>query len=192
MTVSTTLVHHQSRHSETITTKPLHCVECMFVIVTVLLVTTLKPSQCSLNQISNSTPDFSNCTCPGDQLTFECTSFGGIATVWHGSAFNCGYQDGLKVRDEIILIHNRFNSGVEGECGNSGQILAQSVGVENNTYFTSVLNVTVSTDMNNRTIETLCDTEKVDGSRMLVNIMRLTVQVATGNLKLLSIFIRLI
>ena len=139
----------------------------VFALSTVLV---LVSSEIRVGQI---TPG--GCTCPGDQLTFECTSFGGIATVWHGNAFNCGYQDGLKLPDEIILIHNRFNSGVEEQCGNNGQIIAQTVGVENNTYFTSILNVTVSPDMNNRTIE--CDTENSDGSRMKVG--KHTMMIAT-------------
>lgn len=87
------------------------------------------------------------CASPGDLLTFECTSFGGITTIWHGSAFDCGPGS-----DEIWLQHSQFPSRARGSC-NSGQILAQSVGVVNNTYYISQLNVTVSSDMLNKTIQ---------------------------------------
>ena len=123
-----------------------------------------------VNQTFGVTESRTVCACPGDQLTFECASLGGAATIWHGSAFsNC-------VNREIILRHSRFYSQVDGRCGNNEQIIAQSVGVVNNTYFTSILNVTVSTDMNNRTIE--CDTDNVDGSR--VSVYAATIMTAQG------------
>ena len=126
------------------------------------------------NPLGEVLADSTTCAvCPGDQLTFECMTFGGIATIWHGSAFDCGYQDGQKLPDEIVLRRSLFNSQVERRCGSNEQIIAQTVGVVNNTYFTSQLNVTVSSDMNNRTIE--CDTESADGSRMMTNMIRLIV-----------------
>ena len=99
------------------------------------------------------------CASPGDLLTFECTSFGGIATVWRGSAFNCGHRF-----NEIVLRHSIFPSRARGSC-NSGQILAQSVDVVNNTYFISQLNVNVSSDMHNKTIE--CEKDDVISSVIL-------------------------
>ena len=110
-----------------------------------------------------------HCACPGDQLTFKCTADGGVATVWHRSAFDC----------EIILRHSRYSSerGAAGSCSD-GDILAQSIGVVNNNHFISQLNVTVSTDMHNKTIE--CDREDIDGIRVTLRVFRIILTEAEG------------
>ena len=87
-----------------------------------------------------------DCACPEDQLVYECSVTGGFATVWRGSAFDCGLAS-----NEIILRHSRLNP--VAECSNAnGHLVAQIVEAINDT-FTSQLNVTVSEDMNNKTIE---------------------------------------
>lgn len=44
-----------------------------------------------------------DCVCPGDVVTYECTVCGGLVTVWGGSAFQCAKQ-------EIILSNRRFGT----------------------------------------------------------------------------------
>ena len=112
------------------------------------------------------------CARPGDQLTFECTTVVVGATIWHGSAFDCSMN---QPPNEIILAHSRYFSGLiaRGNC-NNGNILAQSVGVNavNITYYlTSELNVTVSSNMHNETIQ--CDVEDDDGTRMTISVFRI-------------------
>ena len=84
------------------------------------------------------------CICPGDTIMFECTVIGSSATIWTGSAFQC-------LAKGIILRHSTFSRGASGDC-NDGAIVATSIGVADNNY-TSQLSVTVSQDMNNRTVE---------------------------------------
>ena len=88
----------------------------------------------------------SECTCPGQQLSYECTTVGPVATVWLGSAFQCE-------NNNILLRHSQFTSlqGVSGTC-NNGAIAGHSRRVEEN-CFTSQLNITVSSNMNGQTVQ---------------------------------------
>ena len=88
-------------------------------------------------------------SCPGDVLTTECAIMGDGATVWLGTAFQC---DGINIH-EIILRHTQF--GGSHNCirtCNDGAIAAQALGIVNNSYV-SQLNVTVSLELNNTTVE---------------------------------------
>ena len=74
---------------------------------------------------------------------------GGGATVWLGTAFQCdGNTHGF-----IALRHTQFGRShkPEGTC-NNGAIIARAIGVVNDSYI-SQLNVTVSTELNNTTVE---------------------------------------
>ena len=90
---------------------------------------------------------YARCACLGEVLTFTCTIFdsGDGATVWSGSAFDCN-------GNEITLIHRNFDRGTLGGC-NDQAIIGESIGVsDNRTCFTSRLNVTVNTGLNNKTV----------------------------------------
>ena len=78
-------------------------------------------------------------------LTFTCTAVGPGSTLWEGSAFECN-ENG----DGILLRHERFATGVSGTC-NNGAIVGRSLEVVDDCY-TSQLNVTVSSDLNNKTL----------------------------------------
>ena len=93
-------------------------------------------------------PPVSECTCPGDVLTYTCTVVGGGATLWSGTAFSCS-----NTRNEILLRHSRFSveGGAFGDCTN-GDLVGRSLSVQDNCY-TSQLNVTVSLGLNGRTVE---------------------------------------
>ena len=73
---------------------------------------------------------------------------GGI-TVWKGTAFNCSQRD-----NEIALLHGRFQS--EKTCNNE-TIIGRGIRVENNSSFTSLLNVTVTPDVIGESIECVHD-----------------------------------
>lgn len=88
-------------------------------------------------------PANATCACPGKVLPYTCTVDGGNATIWGGTAFNC-------TENEIILDHREFNNRASGEC-NNGAIQGQSVDVIG-TYYISQLNVTVSSELNNKTV----------------------------------------
>ena len=86
------------------------------------------------------------CACPGGMLTFNCTAVGLGSTLWIGTAFDCTDRG-----NEILLRHRRFTTGgVNGTC-NNGAIVGRSLEVVDNCY-TSQLNVTVSSNLNNKTI----------------------------------------
>ena len=91
--------------------------------------------------------------CPGYTLIYECTVIGEHfgATVWGGSAFSC---QGLG--DEIILLHHLFPESALGEC-NHGSMAGYSIRIDNGSYFTSQLNVTVSSDMIGKSITCFYD-----------------------------------
>ena len=99
----------------------------------------------------------SECTCPGFNVTYECTVMGTDAgfTVWRGSAFNCASND-------IILRHMRFASveGAMGEC-NKGSIVGHSVTVEAGSFYISQLNVRVSPEVIGENIECILDDTNV-------------------------------
>ena len=94
-------------------------------------------------------PSNSGSVCPGDVLTYICTARGPGNTLWKGSAFHCS-----STQNEIILQHSRYDSpgGTTRYC-NDRAIVGQSIRVENNDCYISQLNVTISSDMNNKTIE---------------------------------------
>ena len=82
-------------------------------------------------------------------LTYICTACGPGSTLWKGTAFRCS-----STQNEIILQHSRYNSsgGTTRYC-NDRAIVGQSLRVENNELYVSQLNVTISMDMNEKTIE---------------------------------------
>ena len=76
-------------------------------------------------------------------------------TVWHGSAFDCA-------GGEISLLHSLYtedtmpHTRAYGEC-NKGSIVAQGLRIENDTYFISQLNITISADVMGKSIECIYD-----------------------------------
>ena len=102
-----------------------------------------------------------DCTCPGDTLTFECAVMGksyGL-TVWTGSVFsNC-----LAVQ-EIVLFHSDIGANGAStlrKCSyihGNVSIVAQGLRVENGSYI-SQLNVTVTSDVIGKSIECLYDNQ---------------------------------
>ena len=82
-------------------------------------------------------------------MNYTCTvvdNAGTGSTFWRGTAFNCPPSN------IISLSHQLFNiAGDSGTC-NNGAITAESVGVVDNCY-TSRLMVTVSSELNETTVE---------------------------------------
>lgn len=111
-------------------------------IVTILLLLKYYFCGCQLQSLLHDNEV--GCICPGDTIKFECTVMGTSATIWSGSAFDC-------LARGIILRHSTFSRGASGDR-NDGAIVATSIGVINNNY-TSQLSVTVSQEMDNKTVE---------------------------------------
>ena len=107
----------------------------------------------------------SSCTCPGYNTTYECTTVGGTATVWQGSVFKCPSS-----QDSISLIHSR-SSNIK-TC-NGAAISGQIIRVEDNCY-TSQLNVNVSSDMIEESIECAHD----NGTQSLIG--NISLSLTTG------------
>ena len=103
----------------------------------------------SLTSANNNLLHCGSYLCHEGILIFSCRVDGGITTVWKGSIFNCpGNQN------EITLRHSEFDNGVAeatGSC-NDGNIVAYNIDVTNGIY-SSQLNVTVSPEMHNETVE---------------------------------------
>jgi hypothetical protein len=91
------------------------------------------------------------CSCPGYNVTYECTVMGEItgATIWTGTAFDCAATS-----DEITLFHNPETIGLVPQC-NNGAIIAKKLNRSSNSdeVFTSQLNVTFNTNLIGKTIE---------------------------------------
>ena len=93
--------------------------------------------------------NLNECTCPGYTSIYECTVFGGAATVWKGTVFDCP-----STNNEVILFHGiNFTS----QTCNNKVITGRVIMVENGAY-TSQLTVRVSTEMNGSIIECAHDT----------------------------------
>ena len=88
--------------------------------------------------------------CPENIVVFDCSVSGGVATVWRGSIFNCR-------GNQIVLRHHNFVHEASGTC-NDGDIVAYNSEVTNNSYmYSSRLNVTVTPEMHNGTVECIQD-----------------------------------
>ena len=87
--------------------------------------------------------------CPGDVLIIQCAITGGGATVWQGTTFQCHNNN----QGVIVLRHSQFleSNNPELRC-NNGAIVPRALGVVNGSYI-SELNVTVSPELNNTTVE---------------------------------------
>ena len=112
--------------------------------------------------------DISGAACPGDMLTYECDIAGAGNTIWNGTAFYCPLKS-----NEIILRHSQFRTGTSGSCNDRTLIEVQSLGVINN-CFSSQLNITITSDLNNKTIR--CS----HSSSTIVMIGEIRLSVATG------------
>ena len=94
----------------------------------------------------------SECSSPGNTLTFECFVNAGIpvsSIVWHGTAFQCH-----NTKAEIVLRRSQFNGNVSGSCNNGtivGWNVVKSSDSDNKTH-ASRLNVTVTSDMAGKNI----------------------------------------
>ena len=106
--------------------------------------------------------------CPGEVVNYTCTIVDTSgnppigSSLWRGTAFNCPTSS-----NGISLRHSLFStSGATGTC-NNGAITAESVGVVDNCY-TSRLMVTVSSELNETTVECTLSGVRVVGSRTML------------------------
>ena len=86
--------------------------------------------------------------CPGSTVSYTCTVPGRVSTIWQGSAIHC-------TGNRITLLHSRFVTGTSSGCP-GGTVVAQSLyfnGLHNR--YTSLLNITPNSELNNKTIECL-------------------------------------
>jgi hypothetical protein len=97
-----------------------------------------------------------DCSCPGYNLTFECTVNGGIggSTVWIGEVFH-----NTCMIPHLVLRHRYFMQGISQACNDDDVILrAYSLQVEaidsehDYSSYTSQLNVTYSTSLIGSTV----------------------------------------
>ena len=100
-------------------------------------------------------------------MVFECTTTGGVATVWQGSIFNCE-----RMANSISLRHSQFShiETVVGVC-NDGAVIARGVSLYGNNY-TSQLNITINESMLGQTIQCAHDDGRhvnVVGQKTIMN-----------------------
>ena len=76
----------------------------------------------------------SECACPGQQLTLQCTVVGAGTTVWKSSAFS-SCTGGTGSDDEMLLRHSLFSSGGgTTESCNNGAIIGRGLSGIHNRY----------------------------------------------------------
>ena len=113
----------------------------------------------------------SDCICPDSNAIYECTVTGRNEgfTVWQGTALNCS-------SNEITLLHRLFTSAEGTAVGicNQGSIVGRRFRVENWSFYTSQLSVTVSSKVIGKSISCLHD----DTDTTLVS--NLTINITTG------------
>ena len=109
------------------------------------------------------------CVCPGHTVTFQCTVVGIGSTVWQGSAFHCSESDG-----SLTLRHQQFANGTLLKYCDGANVVAHAIGVIGNSHL-SQLNLTVSNEVNNKTVECVQDT----GTEVII-IGTTAVSVTTG------------
>ena len=97
--------------------------------------------------------DTSDCICPGQNVTYECTVVGGLFTIWSGSVIETGCQ--------IVLPHS--NPGTYNTLCNNRAVVSRGVEVNNN-CFTSQLTVLLTLDLYQRTVQCIVD----DGLSLVV------------------------
>lgn len=93
----------------------------------------------------------SECVCPGDTLTYECTVTVGIKTVWTGSAFDCPNSG-----NQILLLHRFRGNVIYGGTCNNEAIVARILSVDGDNY-TSQLDVPFTIETAGKTIACLSD-----------------------------------
>ena len=86
-----------------------------------------------------------DCPCPGNNLTYECTTVGEGSTVWQGGIFDCPDRS-----NEITLRHINFASTVTGEC-NAGAVVGESLRAVDNCY-TSQLSILYTEEYVGKTV----------------------------------------
>lgn len=116
-----------------------------------------------------------NRVCPEDVAVFICSVSDGVATVWRGSIFDC-------LGNQILLRHSNFEHSEAGVICNDGKIVAYSSEVTGNTHV-SQLNVTISPEMHNGTVQCIQDglNETLVGTCTLI--------LATGTLTIIIIML---
>ena len=139
-------------------------------VVKLILVLTLHTTLISANN-SLYCNYHGSCLCPEDILAFVCRVSAGAATIWRGSFFNCP-----STRNEILLRHSQFENGVVGSC-NDEEVVAYSTEVTHNRY-SSQLNVTISPEMHNGTVE--CDSVQHEPDIHVIAVGACTLILATG------------
>ena len=110
-----------------------------------------------------------SCTCPGDELVFECTIDGDAGTYWRGTAL----EDCLQSR--ILIRHSQFYGGGYTDrrsCGASGTVVVRTISVVNNS-FTTQITITVNQQLSGTTVECESDSGRVIG--------RTQISLKTGN-----------
>ena len=88
-----------------------------------------------------------DCTCEGNNVTYECTVFGNGATIWKGTALNCSLTN-----NELTVFHTiNFTSQRPPPPCNNGAITVHAIGAENGSY-TSQITIQVSDELNGTTV----------------------------------------
>ena len=84
------------------------------------------------------------CTCPGDILTYLCSTVGPKFTTWEGSALQCPSH-------QIVLFHRDYKQNKAiGTCGSSA---AQGISITDNNNYTSQLNIIYDDHLNGTDIQ---------------------------------------
>ena len=105
-----------------------------------------------------------SCTCPGDELIFECTTEGDGGTYWQGTALEeC-------IQGMIFVPHSQFLGDEHTErnpCGASGTAIVRTISAVNNTILTTQLTIFANQQLNGRTVMCISDRGRVIGQSQI-------------------------
>ena len=91
-----------------------------------------------------------SCTCPGQDLVFECTVVGDGGTYWQGRALqNCS-------GGRLLVRHSQFDNGRNTTCGSTRPVVGLPFSRTNNSYTTQLI-IFASQDLNGTTIACATD-----------------------------------
>ena len=98
-----------------------------------------------------------SCICPDHEAIYECTVYGGRATIWQGTALQTALQGCIDDPTLITLNHNEFDL-INRSCAISGiQVIVQAISLVNDSYTSRLTLQTVSQHINGTTLECTTD-----------------------------------
>ena len=115
-----------------------------------------------------------DCICPNQNATYECTTFGGEFTLWNGSIIPPGC--------EVVLSHAQFFNDTSLCCCNDPTVVGNGLQITNDSCYTSILTVLVTPELNGKNVSCVVD-YGLNMGEVLIDTM--TINITTGKFSLI-------